>query len=290
MIFRVPEIHHSKEGYEPLVSLWAEYKDCFFETIELDLRTAQWIDADMCAAIGAILYRLGQNINTINLKNIPESVEKTLSRNGFLSFYGREKIPDYWGSSIPYHRFDRKDDKFFAGYIERELIQRKEIPTMSPGLVKKFRESVFEIFSNAVLHSHTQHGIFSCGQFFPNRQRINFSVTDLGIGIRRNVNEITGGDLSAVDAITWATEGNNTTKRGNIPGGLGLKILKEFIDLNGGCIQIVSDDGFWMRAKNKTIAATLSKPFPGTAVNIEINTADTQSYKLFSEILETDVF
>ena len=52
---------------------------------------------------------------------------------------------------------------------------------MSAGLIKKFRESVFEIFSNAVLHSRTKLGIFSCGQFFPNRHQLDFSVVDLGV-------------------------------------------------------------------------------------------------------------
>ena len=114
------------------------------------------------------------------------------------------------------------------------------MPVMSPGLLKKFRESIFEIFSNAVLHSRTEMGIFSCGQFFPRRHRLDFSVADLGIGMRRNIQENTGMDLSSVAALEWATQGQNTTKRGPVPGGLGLKLLSEFIDLNGGCIQILS--------------------------------------------------
>ncbi|MBW2557677.1 MAG: hypothetical protein JRD69_02370 [Deltaproteobacteria bacterium] len=161
---------------------------------------------------------------------------------------------------------------------------------MSPGLQKKFRESIFEIFSNAVLHSKTEMGIFSCGQFFPKRDRLDFSVTDLGIGIRQNVNDSTKLDLSPEKAIRWATEGQNTTKRGQIPGGLGLKLLGEFIDLNGGCIQIVSDAGYWRRERGEISTARLSLPFPGTVVSVEINTADKQSYALTYELSETDIF
>ena len=161
---------------------------------------------------------------------------------------------------------------------------------MSSGLLKKFRESIFEIFSNAVLHSQTEMGIFSCGQFFPKRNRLDFSIADLGIGIRQNVNKNTGLDLAPEDAIIWATEGRNTTKRGQIPGGLGLKLLSEFIDLNGGCIQIVSDTGYWRREKGEIFTARLSLPFPGTVVSVEINTADKQSYALTHELSETDIF
>lgn len=286
----LPQIRHDKAGYEALVQLWANTETCFFDDIDIDMSATGWFDADMCAAFGAILYRLGQNVNTVRLHNIPVGVETILSRNGFLSYYERGKVPDVWGTTIPYQRFDVKDDRYFASYIETELVRRSEIPTMSPGLRKKFRESVYEIFSNAVLHSRTEQGIFSCGQFFPKRNQIVFSVADLGIGIRHNVQSNTGLDLAPEDAIVWATAGRNTTKRGPIPGGLGLKLLVEFIDLNGGRIQIVSDAGYWRRTNGQTLAARLSHPFPGTVVSMEINTADTKSYLLTSELSATDIF
>jgi len=287
----LPEIRHDQEGFNALVSLSDQSSDCFLEDIEIDLEATSWFDADMCAVLGAILYRLSENLNTVTLIRICPGVEKILSKNGFLSHYGRAKIPDHWGTTIPYQRFDVKDDRYFADYIENELIRRSEIPDMSPGLLKKFRESIFEIFSNAVLHSRTKLGIFSCGQFFPARHRLDFSVADLGVGMRQNIKDTLGLNLSPEDAIAWATKGRNTTKRGRIPGGLGLKLLGEFIDLNGGCIQIVSDAGYWRRENRETITRAFNKhAFPGTVVSIEINTADTNSYKLSSELSSTDIF
>ncbi|MCY4613238.1 MAG: hypothetical protein OXB94_06435 [Nitrospira sp.] len=254
------------------------------------MEATSWFDADMCAAIGALLYNLGENLNTVKLVNLPPSVEKILSKNGFLSHYGRVKIPDRWGTTISYQRFDVKDDRYFSGYIEGEFIQRSEMPTMSPRLLKKFRESIFEIFSNAVWHSRTKLGIFSCGQFFPSRSRLDFTVADLGVGIRQNVQDHVGSDLSPEEAIDWATKGNNTTKHGDVPGGLGLKLLCEFIDLNGGCLRIASDAGYWCRENGKTTLARLSHPFPGTVASVEINTADQNSYMLASELNAKDIF
>ena len=290
MKFLLPEIRHDQAGFQTLVDLLAQTKEFLFEDIDIDMSATNWFDADMCATFGAILYRLGIDLNTVQLKNARKEVENILSKNGFLSHYGREKIPDRWGTTIPYMRFDVKDDRYFASYIESELIQRSEIPTMSMGLLKKFRESIFEIFSNAVLHSRSKLGIFSCGQFYPKRHQLDFSVVDLGIGFRQNVEENTGLDFTPEAAIILATEGHNTTKRGQIPGGLGLKLLREFIDLNGGRIQIVSDAGYWRREKGKSHSARLNQPFPGTVVNLEINTADTKSYVLSSELKETDIF
>jgi hypothetical protein len=249
-----------------------------------------WFDADMCAPFGAVLYKLSDNMNTVKLVNIPSAIKRILSKNGFLSHYDGEKLPDTWGTTIPYKRFEAKDDRYFASYVEDEFVQRSEMPRMSAGLLKKFRESVFEIFSNAVIHSQTKLGIFSCGQYFPKRNRLDFAVADLGIGIRRNVLDNAGLDLNASEAISWATDKRNTTKRGRIPGGLGLKLLREFISLNGGRIQIVSDSGYWALEQGEVFTRELKYRFPGTVVSIEIDAADKRSYKLSSEVSEKDIF
>ena len=290
MKFNLQTIRHDQASFEKLVSLYAQAKDSVFDEITIDMQATTWFDADMCAVLGAILYSLGKNLNEINLVNIDPNVERILSKNGFLSHYGKEKIPDRWGTTIAYQRLDVDDDRYFSDYIENELIHRSEMPDMSLGLLKKFRESIFEIFSNAVLHSRTRLGIFSCGQFFPKRDRLDFTVADLGVGIRQNIKDCTGYDFSPQDAILWATKGNNTTKRDNVPGGLGLKLLGEFIDLNKGCIQIVSDAGYWRRKGERTVVEKLKYPFPGTVVNVEINTADTSSYSLASELTTDDIF
>ena len=286
----LPEIRHSYSGFEALAQLYEETKECFLDQIQIDMKRVTWLDADMCAALGAILYRLGDNLNSITLTDVPGDVERILSKNGFLSNYGRERIPDTWGTTIPYRRFNAKDDRYFAAYVEEEFIHRSEMPSMSSGLVKKLRESVFEIFGNAVIHSRTKLGIFSCGQYFPKRDRLDFSVADLGVGIRRNIKDNLGLEMSSEDAIEWATKGSNTTKRGRIPGGLGLKILSEFIRLNGGRLQIVSDKGYWSFGKDGARKDRLESSFPGTVVTIEIDTSDVRSYVLKSELSETDVF
>ena len=290
MRFLLPQIGHDYAGFEELARLHTHTKECFFDNVEIDMNGTHRFDADMCAPFGAILYSLGENLNRVNLIQIPQNVETILSQNGFLSHYGRVQIPDLWRTTIPYQRFDVKDDRYFSDYVEKEFIHRPEIPKMSPGLLKKFRESIFEIFNNAVSHSHTNLGIFSCGQFFPDRNQLDFTVADLGVGIRQNIKHYLGIQLSPEKAIRWATEGSNTTKHDSVPGGLGLKILCEFIDLNGGSIQIVSDAGHWQRRNKKIVTNPLIYPFPGTVVSVEINTADTNVYRLTSELNAEDIF
>lgn len=289
MKIALSKVHHNKQGFEDLVLLYEQTKDCFLDRVEVDMREMSWFDADMCAVLGALLYDLGERLNEVSLTNMPPQVEEILSKNEFLSHYGREKVPDRYGTTISYKRFDVKNESYSVDYIEREFIHRSEIPEMSPGLLKKFRESVFEIFDNAVAHSQTKLGIFSCGQFFPKRRRLDFAVVDLGVGIWENVKQC-GHDLTPENAIDWATQRDNTTRSGAVPGGVGLKLLSEFIDLNGGCIRIVSDAGYWKRKNGRTTKTALRHRFPGTAVCLEINTADTQSYMLTAELTEHDIF
>lgn len=283
------EIHSSYEGFSRLIQLATQTASCFLEDIEIDMGQVGWMDANMCAPLGAILYKVGRDINTIRLTNIPASVMTILSKNSFLCNYGWTRMEDIHGSTIEYKRFEPKDDRYFADYIEKQMIG-KGIPEMSSGLLKKFRESIYEIFSNSVIHSQTKLGIFSCGQYFPRKHRLDFSVADLGIGICSNIYERRGLTLSAEEAIIWALEGKNTTKTGPIPGGLGLKLLREFIVKNEGRIQIVSDKGYWELSDGKVKTSAFSEPFPGTIVNIEINTADAKSYRLVSEIRSEDIF
>lgn len=254
------------------------------------MRSTTWLDADMCATIGALLYYIGSRLNTVRLTNINSRVRSVLSKNGFLTHYGEERIHDRWGTTIAYQRFDVQDDRYFSEYIEREFIHRTEMPTMSLGLLKKFRESIFEIFSNAVLHSNSRLGIFNCGQYFPNRGQLNLTVADLGVGMKKNVGDHIRIDIAPEKAIEWATQERNTTKIGSVPGGLGLKLLREFIDLNRGCIQIVSDAGYWCRQNGLTTMHRLRHRFPGTVVSVEINTTDTHSYRLQSEVSLEDIF
>ena len=286
----LPDIKSDYQGFQNLIDIAAQTRECVFETIEIDMQNVTWLDANMCAPFGAVLSQASQDLNTILFSNISNQVEEILAKNGFLSNYGWNKAADIFGTTIEYKRFGIKESRSFTDYIAANLIKDKGVPQMSVRLNKKISEGVNEIFQNAVVHSCTKLGVFTCGQFYPRKQRLDFSIADLGIGIRNNVNTKKRLELSPVAAIAWAFAEGNTTKNGDIPGGSGLKILQEFINVNEGRIQVVSDQGYWELAQGRTQTETFSEPFPGTVVNIEINTADANTYILSSEIRPEDIF
>jgi hypothetical protein len=284
------KIESTFQGFAGLIELAGQVEALSYAKITVDMQSTHWFDANMCAPLGAILYKTGRRINTVRLDHISPSVEKILAKNGFLSNYGRKRQTDTWGTTIQYNRFERKDDRYFGAYIERHF-QSSALPEMTTALRKKFWESIFEIFNNAVIHSESDLGIFACGQYFPRKKRLDFSIADLGIGIQCNLENHLGLKLPADQAIAWAMQGRNTTKTGTIPGGLGLKLLREFIRLNQGRIQIVSNDGYWEQLPDgSTTTRLFRRSFPGTVVNIEINTADLSSYRLSAGPSSENIF
>jgi len=82
----------------------------------------------------------------------------------------------------------------------------------------------------------------------------------------------------------------HTTKVGTIPGGLGLSLIREFLKINMGKIQIVSADGFWEQKGNIESGNGFSQSYPGTIVNLEFNIEDKKHYCLSSEIKEEEIF
>ena len=286
----LPKVNHTLSGYQVLTRLYLQTKECIFDRIEIDMKSTTWFDADMCAVLGAILYYLNAKLNTVELTNIQIDVSRILRRNGFLSHYGGEELPDRFNTTMPYQRFETTDRHAFASYIEHELRFPGRLPTMSRQLLVKFFQNIIEIFDNAATHSQSVLGVFSCGQRFSQKNRMFFTVVDLGVGIRANIASHLGQDLSSTDAISWAIQKHHSTRRKEMLGGLGFTLLLEFIELNGGSVQIVSDDGYWRKSEKQVLSRKLYHPFPGTAITVEINTADTSSYALPSEIQSGSIF
>ena len=208
-------------------------------SVDLDCSRLEWLDANMCAPFGAAIARKGRRII---LKNVRPALETILRKNGFLD----EAIADTHGTTIRFQQFDTTGGGDFADYVE-ENYRGKGMPVMSRGLQREFRRSIFELFENAIVHSNTQLGIFACGQFYPTKQQLHFTVADRGIGIPESVRRYLGQPLAASEAIDWAMSGQNTTRRrvDGVPGGLGLKIMRDFIAQNGGAIRVASEGGYW---------------------------------------------
>lgn len=290
MIHYLPTVKSEKDGFDQLAELAADANDLYNDRLELSFSRCVFFDANMAAPLAGVLARIAADrFNRVEIVEVPSAIEKILCKNHFLVSYGYKPVKDVNQTTLPYARMQLSDEGLFAGYLKRYM-NGKGIPRMSEAMGKRFRQSVFEVFQNAVIHSESKVGLFICGQFYPTWQRLDLTIADAGIGIRTSVRRQLGPKVTSVEAIRWALQEGNTTKSRGQPGGVGLKFLKDFIELNKGKIQIVSRYGFYEYHEGSETFLKLNGDFPGTAVNLEINTGDTNAYQLSSEISPDNVF
>ena len=293
MIYHLPTVRSNREGFECLGELAQATEHLFANRLQLDMSKAYFVDANMAAPLGAILARVADALNTVEMVDLHPSVERALSQNQFLTHYWYDPIDDVNHTTMPFRRLRLIDEGEFEEYIHWEL-SGKGIPRMSEGASRAFKKKVFEVYQNAVVHSESELGVFACGQFFPQQHRLDFTIADVGIGIRETVRRYFHNPrIASIPALKWALEPYHTTKRGPHPGGLGLDFLQQFARLNQGKIQIASRFAFYELNGSSGGEETFEKmagDFPGTAVTIEINTADEAVYFLESEGDANDVF
>jgi len=297
MIFEFPrEVKSNFGGYETLVKLYYLFfsQNHEFTELVLDFKNTNFFDANLCAVLGAILSKVTEHNNSIRFVNIRHGIQNIFTRNHFLSYFGGQILPDHNSTTIKFQKFEVVEDKQFKAYLDNELLTQQDLPQMTVSLRKEISKSMFEIFSNADIHGKSKY-VFCCGQYYPNLKKIDFTIVDLGRTIRHNVREyLQKPSISATDAIKWAIEEGNTTKTGNIPGGLGLSLIRKFISLNEGEFQIISSNGFLSETKGHLLTLNLESPseepmnFLGTIVNLQFNIKDTKSYQLSSEKIDPD--
>ena len=283
MIYYLPTVRSTREGWETLAQTRPKLLRVSIR-MNCNSTCQSWIffDANMAAPLGAILSRVAGRFNTIRIVDMPGSVETILRKNLFLTHYWYKSLDDNNNTTMPFRRLRLSDEGEFEEYIIGNLPEEasQNVRWRKQDLQKK----VFEVYQNAVFHSESNLGVFVCGQFFPQQNRLDFTVADAGIGIRENVRRYFNNPrINSLPALKWALEPYHTTKSGPYPGGLGLEFLQKFARLNDGKIQIASRFAFYELSRGTETFANMAVDFPGTAVTIEINTADESIYFLESE-------
>lgn len=144
---------------------------------------------------------------------------------------------------------------------------------------------MWEIYANAFEHSASPIGIYSCGQYFPRLHALNLTVVDFGVGIPSNVRQFANNQkVGAHTAMQWAFRPGTTTKPNGMGRGVGLDLIKQFVVLNKGKLEVFSHEGHAVIDSDGNEKYTeRSCFFGGTLVNISLNCDETY-YCLSSEI------
>lgn len=275
-------IESNFKGYQFLTDLYHETKSLMFDDVFLDFTKMNWFEGNLTAPLGAILNSIQNNLNEIYINHLSPSIENLLERNYFLSYFGGKKKVDHFKTTIKYRNLKTTDGKIFKECLDTELFSQEVMQEISPLLKKQIQESIFEILDNAIIHAQCKN-FFSCGQHYPTKKRIDFTLVNLGKTIQENVSEFLNREINGEEAIRWAVTEGHTTKK-NSTGGLGLALIQQFLKFNKGKLQIISGDGYWEQGYAKDESKTFSKFFSGTIINFEFNTTRNGENRHFDPI------
>ena len=285
IVIDIPDIKSNFEGYNYLCSLYHQLENYKDKDITFNFSNANFIEANLCALIGAIFEVLEGNCNNIFLENINNKLSNILRKNSFLIKYGHFILIDPYDTALKYEKLHLEEGDRFYEYIRKQLLSKPDFPSLSEGLRRKISENIFELYENARTHGKCNY-IHICGQIFPKapKKPLHFTIVDKGATIKENVCDFLSKSLSGSEAIQWAMVRGNSTKKE--VRGLGLDIIFEFIKLNKGKIHIVSADGYYEFSNGQEITKTLTHPFQGTLVNLIFDLTDKIHYYLQEESLD----
>lgn len=265
-----------------------------FSNINLDFSTIDFIASNQFAILGCILDTFNNKHPDakVYMSSLKNKIREIIQKNGFNKHLNLEKIPDTYNTVIPYTIFGINQIDSFEKYILLRIFSRDDIPKMSEKLRSQMIDSILEIFNNVKEHTHSKK-VYTCGQFFPRSSLLYLTIVDSGETIPYNVNTFFSScNIDPPDqALNWALISGNTTRKGNTPGGLGLSLLDDFVQLNEGKLYIVSGNETYERTEKNSRYKYMEYTFPGTIVTVALNLSDTTNiYHMKSETLSEILF
>lgn len=272
------------------------------ETLQIDFSNASFIRNHFLAIIGMGLEVVqNRGIKVALIKPKDKTVLNAMTRIGFLSVFGDgEDGPDTYKTMIRYTNIplENYDESFAVFHVYFKEQFAGKVANLSPKLLKKILQKIYELFSNVFRHSESALGLFCSGQFYPKSEQFKFTIADNGTTIKTKVNRYLLKEfiknrstadkvfskkfepINGVEAIKWALEDKHSTTGG---GGLGLSLLMDLITISGGSIEIISNDGYYSIKDGVESTKKLQGSFEGTIVSIELNTESSRYYFLKEE-------
>ena len=140
-------------------------------------------------------------------------------------------------------------------------------------LKKNIMRNIWEIIQNSLTHSESSNGISVCGQLYPKKKYFELAFYDFGIGIPNKIKKKFGTklNLKETEYIKWAMgKGNSTQNKANA--GMGLFFLRNFIKINSGYFQVISNNEFFGHIySSDEEAIKMDSFFDGVLINLRIN-------------------
>ncbi|MUG99806.1 ATP-binding protein [Scytonema sp. UIC 10036] len=254
-----------------MFGLWQQVRGIHKPQVVFDFSGCKFLRQNAVAFLGGLARLIESGGGQVNFAwdTLQNGIRLNLTENGFIYAFEKNQ-PGWQGNSVPY-REDLNDNlNGILNYLDKKWLGRDWVE-VSQTIKDEIIQNVLEIYSNAFEHAVSDIGIFTCGQRYPNLNILKLTVIDFGIGIPAKVRQfLQKPSMLAQDALDWAFQPGKTTRRGGIPGGIGLDSLKKFVKSKQGKIEFYSHDGYALIDSNQEIYQSAPTYFEGTLINITI--------------------
>lgn len=243
--------------------------------IMLDFQNGRFVSPLLLATVAAFIEKLRLRHDVeVKCRNYTPSTQDYISRMDFFKEVGHEYVELFQrhnsnGRFIPITRIT--EDNYIGMASQLTRIIQEQWDNIDDSIVGALDWSIAEIIDNVFNHSQTKINGFVTAQYFPNKNRIDFTVIDGGVGIPRRLRsrEIYK-NLSVNETLEYAVKQDVTVDPKNNKGA-GLYYTKRIIEENRGTLRINSDKAQLMINGNNSIVSTAPK-WSGTIVQLKINT------------------
>jgi len=294
---QIPTINDTPSDYDKLFELSGIAKGCCSNVI-IDFSTCDFLRPNAVAFLGGLARLVEHRYRCVEFDwdTANHRILAILRQNGFAGAFGYIRTLGGPGSSIPY-----REDRTYATGVKNDIINYLKFNWLGSGWVRvssRLRDAivgrVWEIYDNAFLHSKSSIGVYSCGQYFWHMRVLKLAVVDFGLGIPASVRQYWKDhpfveQLTAAQCLKWAFQQGASTKPETTRRGNGLVLLKEFVNVNHGRLEIYSQNGYALIEGGKEKFNNRRIFFQGTLVNITLH-CDERYYQLADERPEGPLF
>lgn len=214
-----------------------------------------------------------------------KSLNAILCQNDFARIFGKQsRLP--LDEAIPYREDKTMNMNPIMDYLTNLWLGRGWVH-VSMEVRDAIVGKMWEIYNNAFEHSGSGIGVFSCGEHITDD--LILTVVDFGDGIPQKVRNFLSRDprtdtLSSISFFKWAFQRGHSTCMEGVARGLGLDLLKEFVQVNHGKLEIYSNDVYVIIDKNGMKYKNLDVSFEGTVVHITLRCDENLYYQFKHEV------
>lgn len=279
----IPSIQYEDlANIDPLIETIAECWNSKTQ-VNFDFSKCSYLGANGISVLAALFeFRKSKRLRTTILKDTAsKKLQDTLQKFGFLELFDATKKIETTDSMPIFRTCNTNDELKLIDYLDEQLIKKADfLPQMNDFLAKEIKRSFCELLTNVIQHARSPIGGIFTGQFQRFQKEFQICICDRGLGISERVKMSNENIHSTEEALSWALEKGNSTKDTGNPSGLGLHLLRNFVNVNGGEFRLYANDGVLSERAGSQKTYPLKAPYPGTLIEVRLKVRDDVKYVL----------